>query len=94
MAQSKSRLPLILGLTAAGGVGYYLYAAGGDPKVAEKKFERECNAASSYWLVHTDTLIIRGCCRRIFESQEQSARAGQRGTEEGRRDGIDSWRQA
>lgn len=30
----------VLGLAAAGGVGYYLYAAGGDPKVAQKKFER------------------------------------------------------
>ncbi|TVY20292.1 hypothetical protein LARI1_G000807 [Lachnellula arida] len=39
MAQPKSRIPLILGLTAAGGVGYYLYAAGGNPKVAEKQFE-------------------------------------------------------
>ncbi|MCJ1302061.1 hypothetical protein MMC08_004862 [Hypocenomyce scalaris] len=47
MAQQKSRLPLILGLTAAGGVGYYLYAAGGDPKVAEKKFEHDAAAASS-----------------------------------------------
>lgn len=28
-----------LGLAAAGGVGYYLYTAGGDPKTAEKKFE-------------------------------------------------------
>lgn len=27
------------GLAVAGGVGYYLYSAGGDPKVAEKKFE-------------------------------------------------------
>lgn len=25
------------------GLGYYLYAAGGDPKVAEKKFEGELN---------------------------------------------------
>lgn len=39
MAQSKSQLPLLLGLTAAGGVGYYLYTAGGDPKVAEKQLE-------------------------------------------------------
>ncbi|KAF7506078.1 hypothetical protein GJ744_012229 [Endocarpon pusillum] len=29
------------GLAAAGGVGYYLYKAGGDPKVAEKKFEAD-----------------------------------------------------
>lgn len=29
----------ILGLAAAGGAGYYLYSAGGDPKVAQKNFE-------------------------------------------------------
>jgi hypothetical protein len=39
MAQPKSQLPLLLGLTAAGGIGYYLYTAGGNPKVAEKQFE-------------------------------------------------------
>lgn len=38
---SRSRAPLLLGLTAAGGVGYYLYGAGGSPKVAEKQFEGE-----------------------------------------------------
>ena len=27
------------GLAVAGGVGYYLYTAGGDPKVAQKQFE-------------------------------------------------------
>lgn len=27
------------GLAVAGGVGYYLYSAGGDPKVAQKQFE-------------------------------------------------------
>lgn len=27
------------GLVVAGGVGYYLYGAGGDPKVAQKQFE-------------------------------------------------------
>ena len=36
---SRSRAPLYLGLGAAGGIGYYLYSAGGDTKVAEKKFE-------------------------------------------------------
>jgi len=40
MAQPKSRLPLFLGLTVAGAGGYYLYSAGGNPKVAEKKIER------------------------------------------------------
>lgn len=42
MAQPKSQVPLYLGLAAAGGVGYYLYSAGGSPKVAEKKFESSC----------------------------------------------------
>lgn len=32
-------MPLILGLGAAGGIGYYLYGAGGNAKAAEKKFE-------------------------------------------------------
>ena len=36
---SKSRMPALLGLTAAGGIGYYLYSAGGDPKVAKKQAE-------------------------------------------------------
>lgn len=30
-----------IGVAAAGGVGYYLYQAGGDPKVARKEVERE-----------------------------------------------------
>lgn len=50
MAQPKSQLPLLLGLTAAGGVGYYLYNAGGSPKAAEKQFEGTlilCNLARS-----------------------------------------------
>lgn len=37
--QKKSNLGLYLGVAAAGGVGYYLYTAGGNPKVAEKQFE-------------------------------------------------------
>lgn len=36
---SKSRVPLALGLAGAGGIGYYLFNAGGNPKAAEKKFE-------------------------------------------------------
>jgi hypothetical protein len=32
-----------LGAIAAGGIGYYLYTAGGDPKLAEKKAERKTN---------------------------------------------------
>ncbi|KAI0881714.1 uncharacterized protein GGS22DRAFT_191901 [Annulohypoxylon maeteangense] len=44
---SKSRLPLALGLTAAGGVGYYLYSAGGDGKVAQKKAEADAHRIST-----------------------------------------------
>jgi len=47
MAQPKSRLPLYLGVAAAGGVGYYLYTAGGSPKAAEKQFESDVSRASS-----------------------------------------------
>lgn len=36
---SKSRTPLILGGAAVSGIGYYLYAAGGNPRAAEKKAE-------------------------------------------------------
>ncbi|KAI1462812.1 hypothetical protein F4805DRAFT_452639 [Annulohypoxylon moriforme] len=44
---SKSRLPLALGLTAAGGIGYYLYSAGGDGKVAQKKAEADAHRIST-----------------------------------------------
>ncbi|RFU27921.1 hypothetical protein B7463_g8400, partial [Scytalidium lignicola] len=47
MAAQKSNAPLLIGLTAAGGVGYYLYKAGGDPKAAEKKFESDISTASA-----------------------------------------------
>lgn len=49
---SKSRMPLILGLGAAGGIGYYLYNAGGNAKAAEKQFESRfpCAYSSSFVL--------------------------------------------
>jgi hypothetical protein len=48
MAQPKSRVPLAIGLTAAAGVGYYLYQSGGNARVAEKKFEgRQTRGAST-----------------------------------------------
>lgn len=37
----SGRLGPVLGLTVFGGVSYYLYSAGGDAKLAEKKAERE-----------------------------------------------------
>lgn len=36
---SRSRVPLLIGGTAAAGIGYYLYTAGGDGKVAQKHAE-------------------------------------------------------
>ncbi|KAE8453014.1 hypothetical protein EG329_012201 [Mollisiaceae sp. DMI_Dod_QoI] len=47
MAQRKSNTALYVGLAAAGGVGYYLYTAGGNPKVAEKQFEADVSKASA-----------------------------------------------
>merc|ERR1711988_1122469 len=44
---SKSRVPLALGLGAAGGIGYYLYAAGGNAKAAENKFESDMHKVSA-----------------------------------------------
>jgi hypothetical protein len=39
---SSNRVVTLLGAAAAGGVGYYLYTAGGDPKAAQKKAEGTC----------------------------------------------------
>lgn len=38
---SKSRTPMYLGLAAAGGLGYYMYRAGGSPQIAKKEMESE-----------------------------------------------------
>lgn len=45
--QKKSNTLLYIGVAAAGGVGYYLYTAGGNPKVAEKNFESDLSKASA-----------------------------------------------
>ncbi|KIW11599.1 hypothetical protein PV08_10900 [Exophiala spinifera] len=37
----------IAGLAVAGGAGYYLYSAGGDPKVAQKKVEADAHKISA-----------------------------------------------
>jgi hypothetical protein len=41
------RLPLALGATAVGVGGYYLYSAGGNPKVAQKQAEADAHRASA-----------------------------------------------
>jgi len=40
-------MPLYLTLGAASGIGYYLYSAGGSPKVAEKQFESDMHRAAA-----------------------------------------------
>jgi len=40
-------MPVYLTLGAAGGIGYYLYSAGGSPKVAEKQFESDIHRAAA-----------------------------------------------
>ncbi|KAF4335607.1 calcofluor white hypersensitive [Fusarium beomiforme] len=44
---SKSRTPLILGGAAVSGIGYYLYAAGGNPRAAEKKAESDAHSVAA-----------------------------------------------
>lgn len=40
-------MPMILGAGAVGGIGYYLYSAGGNAKAAENKFESDVHRASA-----------------------------------------------
>jgi hypothetical protein len=49
---SKSRVPLAIGLAGAGGIGYYLFSAGGNPKAAEKKFEADAHRAAATAKAH------------------------------------------
>ncbi|KAI0907431.1 hypothetical protein F4824DRAFT_482727 [Ustulina deusta] len=44
---SRSRVPLLIGGTAAAGIGYYLYTAGGDGKVAQKHAEADAHKLSA-----------------------------------------------
>ncbi|KAA8906410.1 hypothetical protein FN846DRAFT_718019 [Sphaerosporella brunnea] len=43
----KNRIPLILGLGAAGVLGYYFYTAGGDLNIAKKAAEHDAAKVSS-----------------------------------------------
>ncbi|KAJ5513966.1 hypothetical protein N7463_003518 [Penicillium fimorum] len=42
---SKSRVPMILGLAAAGAGGYYLYSAGGSPSAAKHQMKIDAEKA-------------------------------------------------
>lgn len=44
---SRTRAPILIGTALAGGVGYYLYSAGGSPKVAQKEFESDAHKAAA-----------------------------------------------
>jgi len=51
------------GLAVAGGIGYYMYRAGGDPKTAEKKFEGTLSCSltkpiSPHYLATTNSIFI------------------------------------
>lgn len=45
----KSRMPLYLGLAAAGAGGYYLYRAGGDPKKVKNEANSDVDKAKSHF---------------------------------------------
>ncbi|KAJ1333802.1 hypothetical protein MN608_03799 [Microdochium nivale] len=47
LIMSRSRVPAIVGLTAVSGIGYYMYSAGGNPKVARKEAEADAHRASA-----------------------------------------------
>jgi hypothetical protein len=47
----------MLGLAAAGGVGYYLYTAGGSPKVAKKEMECKSLNSTATQLHDTDEIL-------------------------------------
>lgn len=53
---SGRRNVLVVGGLAGVGAAYYLYNAGGDPKLAEKKFEREHYRVH---VLHTLTDVLR-----------------------------------
>ncbi|KAI0206058.1 hypothetical protein F4808DRAFT_455546 [Astrocystis sublimbata] len=44
---SRSRVPLLIGGTAAAGIGYYLYTAGGNTGVAQKQAEADAHKLSA-----------------------------------------------
>lgn len=61
-----SRIGLSVGLGVAGGIGYYLYQAGGDPKLAEREFERTSHPSVLRLVTPADTrqMMPRACLPR------------------------------
>lgn len=78
MAQPKSRAPLAIGLTAAAGVGYYLYQSGGNARVAEKKFEGKAAADTPTVTYFTAMLMSpSGFVYRLLTPEGRSSRSRQ-----------------
>ena len=64
----------VVGLAAAGGVGYYLYTAGGDPKVAQKNFKGLFLPYDSYRTAHLMLHTSSRRCRSSSQDQVRSSR--------------------
>ncbi|KLJ08522.1 hypothetical protein EMPG_16065 [Blastomyces silverae] len=62
---SKSRMPMYLGLAAAGAGGYYLYRAGGDPKRATRQFENDASRAGSKIKDESNKALGHGSAEQI-----------------------------
>tara|TARA_R110002003_G_scaffold1005_9_gene22048 strand:- start:15280 stop:15684 length:405 start_codon:yes stop_codon:yes gene_type:complete len=82
----SNRIIPTLGVVAAGGVGYYLYSAGGDPKLAEKKAERMYSNAHGETINDlTSADDAANAIRRVkgdFPGQDKEAKkAGEEGYE-------------
>ena len=95
----KSRLPLYASAAAVGAVGYYLYSAGGSPKVAEKKFERKSIKSRVDWqfggillLIYSTADDVSSASARLRGQQVSGKEAEKKGEELAHRAGsaIDS----
>lgn len=82
----SGRIVKLGGVAAAAGAAYYLYSAGGDPKLAEKKFEREyhtwLNTSSAVLTVSDDAANVTRRVKGDFPGQDKEAKkAGEEGYE-------------
>ncbi|KAK3989275.1 hypothetical protein QBC44DRAFT_327881 [Cladorrhinum sp. PSN332] len=82
----RSRAPIALGAAAAGGIGYYLYSAGGNPRVAEKKFEADAQRASAKLKEHTSNYDSQS---PVSSRSSSSFRTDESAEQKGRRVGQD-----
>ncbi|KAL2375200.1 hypothetical protein BDBG_02475 [Blastomyces gilchristii SLH14081] len=62
---SKSRMPMYLGLAAAGAGGYYLYRTGGDPKRATRQLENDASRAGSKIRDESNKALGHGSAEQI-----------------------------